>query len=356
MKKKYVILLVICMAAVMGGAGFYVSQSEKEAPIVETEQPELTDIMKKTTATGSIVPRKEVDIKSQVSGVVETIYVEAGESVANGQLIAKIRIIPDMVNLNNAQSDLKTARINFDNDKREKERQEVLYKDHIISEVEYNRFLLDFNLAQERFQAAESKVQLIKEGASKKSGQTTNLVRATADGMVLDVPVKEGTFVIESNTFNEGTTIASVADMQSMIFEGKVDESEIGKVKEGMDLILTIGAIEGETFDASLEYVSPKGIEEEGAIKFEVRAKVALTEENFIRAGYSANADIVLEKKEQVLTVKESNLIVENDSSFVEVRRQAQEFERILVETGISDGVNVEILSGLTNDDYIKKL
>lgn len=356
MKKKYVILLVICIVAIMGGAGFYGSQSKDEAPDVETEQPELTDIMKKTTATGSIVPRMEVDIKSQVSGVVETIYVEAGESVENGQLIAKIRIIPDMVNLNNAQSELKTARINFDNAKREKDRQEVLYKDNIVSEVEYNRFLLDFNLSQERHQAAESKVQLIKEGASRKSGQTTNLVRATADGMVLDVPIREGTFVIESNTFNEGTTIASVADMKSMIFEGKVDESDIGKVKEGMDLILTIGAIEGETFDALLEYVSPKGIEEEGAIKFEVRAKVALTEENFIRAGYSANADIVLEKKEQVLTVKESNLIVENDSSFVEVRRQAQEFERILVETGISDGVNVEILSGLTNDDHIKKL
>ena len=356
MKKKYVVLLLICVMATIGGAGFYINQSEMEAPVVETDQPEFIDIMRKTTATGSIVPRKEVDIKSQVSGVVETIYVEPGEAVTNGQLLAKIRIIPDMINLNNAQSELTTARINFDNAKREKERQEVLFKDNIISEVEYNRFLLDYNLSQERFQAAESKVQLIKEGASRKSGQTTNLVKATADGMVLDVPVREGTFVIESNTFNEGTTIATVADMNAMIFEGMVDEADIGKVKEGMELILTIGAIEGETFEAALEYVSPKGIEEEGAIKFEVRAKVGLTNDNFIRAGYSANADIVLEKKEQVLAVKESNLIVENDSSFVEVRRESQDFEKILVQTGLSDGVNIEILSGLTNDDHIKKL
>lgn len=356
MKKKYVILLTICLVAVTGGAGFYINQSDQEAPTAETEKPEYIDIMKKTTATGSIIPRKEIDIKSQVSGVVSNIYVEAGEIVENGQLIAKIRIIPNMVELNNAQSELKTARINFDNAKREKERQEVLYKDNIISEVEYNRFLLDYNLSQERLQAAESKVQLIKEGASRKSGQTTNLVKATAAGMVLDVPVREGTFVIESNTFNEGTTIASVADMNAMIFEGKVDEADIGKVKEGMGLILTIGAIEGETFDASLEYVSPKGLEEEGAIKFEVRAEVALDGDNFIRAGYSANADIVLEKKEQVLAIKESNVVVENDSSFVEVQRNAQEFEKVLVETGLSDGVHVEILAGITPEDNIKKL
>jgi len=356
MKKKYVILTIICLAAVLGGAGFYMSQSEEEAPVAETEKPERVDIMKKTTATGSIVPRKEIEIKSQVSGVVANIYVEPGEVVEKGQLLAKIRIIPDMVNLNDAQSELKTARINFENAKREKERQQLLYQDKIISEVEYNRFLLDYNLNEEQLQAAESKLELIKEGASRKSGQSTNLVRATAEGMILDVPVREGSFVIESNTFNEGTTIASVADMNAMIFEGMVDESDIGKVREGMELILTIGAIENKTFDATLEYVSPKGIEEEGAIRFEVRAKVALDPDNFIRAGYSANADIVLEKKEKVLAIKESNLIVDNDTSFVEVMRANKQFEKILVETGISDGINVEVLSGITETDQIKKL
>jgi HlyD family secretion protein len=356
MKKKNAVVLVLCLVAVLAGAGFYLNQSEEETTQAETEQPELIDIMKKTTATGSIVPRKEIDIKSQVSGVVETLYVEPGAIVKNGQLLAKIRIIPNMVELNDAQSELKTAHINYDNAKTEKERQEQLFKDQIISEVEYNRFLLDYNLTKERLQAAESKVQLIKEGASLKSGQTTNLVKATAAGMILDVPVREGSFVIESNTFNEGTTIAIVADMNAMIFEGMVDESDIGKVKEGMELILTIGAIEEQTFDATLEYVSPKGIEEEGAIKFEVRAKVSLDNNHFIRAGYSANADIVLEKKEQVLAVKESNVIVQNDSCFVEVERTAQQFEKIQIETGLSDGVHVEVLVGLTPEDHIKKL
>jgi len=351
MKKKYVILIVICAVAVLGGAGFYMSQSEKEPDVAETEQPELTDILKKTLATGSIKPRKEVDMKSQVSGVVETLYVEAGETVEKGQLIAKIRIIPDMVNLNDAQTELKTARINYENAKREKERQEALFKEQIVSEVEYNQFLLDYNLRQEQLQAAQSKVQLIKEGASRQSGQSTNLVKATAKGMVLDVPVREGTFVIESNTFNEGTTIASIADMNEMIFEGMVDESDIGKIQEGMDLILTIGAIEGSEFSAQLEYVSPKGIEEEGAIKFEVRAGIELSEDHFIRAGYSANGDIVVEKKEQVLAIKESNLIMENDSSFVEL-----EFAKTYIQTGLSDGVNIEVLSGLTKEDHVKKL
>ncbi len=356
MKKKYIVLIVVCAVAIIAGAGFYISKAEEEPVTVETEQPELTDILKKTMATGSIKPRKEVDIKSQVSGVVETLYVEAGEIVKKGALIAKIRIIPDMVDLNDAQSELKSARINYDNSKREMERQKSLFQERIVSEVEFNEFLLDYNLRKEQLQAAESKVQLIKEGASRKSGQSTNLVRATAEGMILDVPVREGSFVIESNTFNEGTTIASIADMSAMIFEGMVDEAEIGKVKEGMDLILTIGAIEGSEFNAKLEFVSPKGIEEEGAIKFEVRAGIELLEDHFIRAGYSANGDIVTEIKEQVLAIKESNVLVENDSSFVQKKINDQDFEKTLIVTGLSDGVNVEILSGLTEDDLVKKL
>ncbi len=356
MKKKTFLIVTICAVVLLGGAGFYLSQSQEETEAIATEQPEVTDILKKTTATGSIKPRKEVDIKSQVSGVVENIYVEAGQLVQKGQLLAKIRIIPDMVDLNTAQSELRSARLNFENARKEKERRQSLFKENIISEVEYNEFVLDYDLREEQLQAAESNVQLIREGASRKSGQSTNLVRATTEGMVLDVPVREGSFVIESNTFNEGTTIASVADMNAMIFEGKVDEADIGKVKEGMDLILTIGAIEGQTFDANLEYVSPKGIEEEGAIKFEVKAGIEIPEDHFIRAGYSANADIVVEKKEQVLAIKESNLIVENDSSYVELMTGDNQFQKTLIETGLSDGVNIEIISGLDKQDQIKKL
>ena len=271
--------------------------------------------------------------------------------------MSKIRIIPNSVALNNAQTQLRSARINFNNSKKEKERQEQLFKENIISEVEYNEFKLDFELKEEALAAAESNLQLIREGASKKAGTATNEVRSTVNGMILDVPIREGSFVIESNTFNEGTTIVSIANMQAMIFEGKVDESEVGKIKEGMNLKLIIGALEGKSFDATLEYISPKGVEEEGAIQFEVRADIEIQQDVFLRAGYSANADIVLEQKEQVMAIKESNLIFEdNDKIFVEVMTGHQQFEKRQIETGISDGINIEVMSGLDKDDLLKKL
>jgi HlyD family secretion protein len=292
-----------------------------------------------------------------VSGVVDKIYVEAGEVAKKGQLLTKIRIIPNSVALNNAQTQLRSARINFENAKKEKERQEQLYNEKIISEVEYNEFKLDFELREEALAAAESNLQLIREGASKKAGTATNEVRSTVDGMILDVPVREGSFVIESNTFNEGTTIVSIANMQAMIFEGQVDESEVGKIREGMPLKLIIGALEGESFDATLEYISPKGVEEEGAIQFEVRADIEIRNDVFLRAGYSANADIVLEQKDQVMAIKESNLIFEDDDKvFVEVMTGPQIFEKRQIETGISDGINIEVVSGLVKDDQLKKL
>jgi HlyD family secretion protein len=196
----------------------------------------------------------------------------------------------------------------------------------------------------------------VREGASKKSGTVSNLVRSTAEGMVLDVPVKEGTFVIETNTFNEGTTIANVADMSDIIFEGKVDESEVGKIKEGMNLDLKIGALQEERITANLEYISPKGVEEDGAIQFEIKAAVKLKEDVFLRAGYSANADIVLENRDSVLAVKESNVIFEDDKAFVELEVGEQAYEKKEIQTGLSDGINIEVMSGLTNDQKIKKL
>jgi HlyD family secretion protein len=235
-------------------------------------------------------------------------------------------------------------------------RQKKLYDDKIISEFDFNRYMLEYNLRRQELDAAENNLDLIKEGASKKSGSVSNLVRSTADGMILDVPVKQGTFVIESNTFNEGTTIATVANMNEMIFEGKVDESEVGKLKEGMGLLLTIGALDKDTFMADLEYISPKGVEEEGAIQFEIKAAINLKEGTFLRAGYSANADIVLDKRDSVLAIKESNLIFEEEKIFVELETGDQVFEKREIETGLSDGINIEILSGLDPDDEIKKL
>jgi HlyD family secretion protein len=356
MRKIFGILMVLFLFVSFFGGGYYLYQKSEEEPVVfESDSPFYSDIINKTVATGSIVPRKEIELKSQVSGVVEKIYVEPGEFVKEGDLIAKIEIIPDVVSLNNAQNRLQTALINFQNAEKEHQRQIELYEQRVISEFDYNQFLLQYNLAKQDVEAAENNLELVKEGASKKTGNISNLVRSTAKGMVLDVPVEEGNFVIESNTFNDGTTIGSVANMDEMIFEGKVDESEVGKIREGMDLKLMIGALEDVSFDAKLEYISPKGIEEEGAIQFEIKAAIKLLEGVFLRAAYSANADIVLDRRDSVLSIKEKWLKFDDDGqTYVELEVGEQKYERRDVETGLSDGINIEIISGLKKDDNIK--
>lgn len=357
MKKIITIVIVVIILASFLGTGFFLYKKSEEPPVVyETDSLFVTDIIKKTVATGSIMPRREVALKSQVNGVVETLYVQAGELVKEGQVIAKIKIIPDVVAVNNAEGNLQNASINYKNAEKELARQKGLFEQNVISELEYNRFLLDFNLAKQGKEAAENNLELIKKGASKKSNTVSNVVKSTAEGMILDVPVKVGTFVMGSSTFSEGTTIASVADMNEMIFEGKVDESEVGKLKEGMDLTLVIGALDTQKFAAKLEFISPKGVAEEGAIQFPIKAKVSLNENAFLRAGYSANADIVLEKKDSVMAIKESNLIFEGDKTFVEVQTAPQQFEKREITTGLSDGINIEVKKGLGQKDLVKKI
>ncbi|MBV6640279.1 MAG: efflux RND transporter periplasmic adaptor subunit [Cyclobacteriaceae bacterium] len=357
MKKVIRISLIVILIGSMGFLGFFVyKKSEKPKNVFATDSTFVTNIEKKTVATGAINPRREIEIKSQVSGVVEKLFVEPGDQIKSGQLIAKIKIIPDVVALNNAEARLKEAIINHKNSEQEMKRQKRLFDERVISELDYNQYLLTYNLNKQQVEAAENNLELIKEGASKKSGAVSNLVKSTVAGMVLDVPVEEGNFVIETNTFNDGTTIASVADMSELIFEGKVDEAEVGKLKEGMQLKLTVGALDTVKFFADLEYISPKGIEEEGAIQFEIRAAVKQREDYFLRAGYSANADIVLDKKEKVLAVKESNVLFEENKTFVEVALGEQQFEKKEITTGISDGINIEVLSGLNEDQKIKKL
>ncbi len=356
MKKVFITLLIIILIASFVGTGYFLYQKSVEPPVVhETTTPFYTDIVKKTVATGTIVPRREIEIKSQVPGIVEKLYVEAGEKVTEGQTLAKIKIVPDLTAVARAEASLETAKINLDNAQKELKRQQGLYNQKVISEVEYNRFLLDFKLSQQELVAAEDNLQILKEGYSKNSGAVSNIVRATVSGTVLDMPVETGNRVIESNTFNEGTTIAFIADMSDMIFEGKVDESEVGKISEGMPLVLKVGAIDTEAFDATLEFISPKGVEEEGAIQFEIRAAIALKENVGLRAGYSANADIVLEKKDSVLAIQESNLIFEQDKIYVDIETAPQQFERKAIETGISDGINIEVVSGVEEDTKIKK-
>jgi len=349
-------LLVIFLAAILATFGYLYNKSRKKTVIYELKSPSINNIIKKTVATGSVVPRKEILIKPQVSGIIEEIFIEAGNNVDKGDLIAKIRIIPDMVNLNNAESRLKRAQLNLEDAKLVYNRQKKIYDQGVIAESEFMQTRLSYNNAVEELESAENNLQLIREGVSKKSGTVTNtLIRSTIKGMVLDVPVEVGNSVIESNNFNEGTTVASVADMGEMIFKGKVDETEVGKLKTGMPLVLSIGAIDSAKFDAALEYIAPKGKEENGAIQFEIRAAVSLKDSVFIRANYSANADIVLERADSVLSIEESVLKFDHDSAYVEIETSTpQVFEKKYIKTGLSDGINIQVKEGLTKESKMK--
>jgi HlyD family secretion protein len=356
-KKIFRIVLIIALAGVFIWTLVFLYQKSETPPVFyQTLTPFDTTIVKKTVATGSVIPRREVNMKSQVSGIVEKVFVIAGNEVKQGDVIARIKIIPSMISVANAENRLNQAKISFDNEKINFDRNEILFKDKVIARAEFQNYELKLKAAKEEMEAAENNLQLIKQGVTKSAGTATNtLIKSTINGMVLDVPVKEGSSVIESNTFNEGTTIASVADMGEMIFEGKVDESEVGKIKSGMELVLTIGAIDMESFKANLEYISPKGISENGAIQFLIRAALAKNQGgSFLRAGYSANADIILDKKEKAFAIPETVLQFEKEKSFVEVETSPQHFEKKYIKTGLSDGINIEVINGLTRTDQIK--
>lgn len=396
------------LVATIGLVIYFYTQNAKDPVVYKTEHPVLTDIIKKTVATGSIKPRQEVQIKPQVSGVVDELYVQAGDLVKKGDRLARIKLIPSELNVNSAQSnvelarlrldeaqrelkrqqeintknlDVESARVTYENAKREDERQKGLFKEGVISEQEYNRFKLDMeiqkaalenaeivavnslkqfetsvDIRQQELEAAINNLQLLREGVTRNSKQVANVVVSTVDGMVLDVPVEEGFSVIERNNFNEGTSIAVVADMNSLIFEGMVDESDVGKLKEGMPLELTVGAIQDMRFDAALEYISPKGVDENGTVKFEVRAAVKPTTEVFLRAGYSANADIILDRRKGVIAIKERDVLFEEDTTFVEIEVGDRQFEKKTIELGLSDGILVEVVNGLDTTVQVKTL
>ncbi len=356
MKKVLKITGIVLLIAIFLGTFYFLYNKSKNKPVVyNTQTPAIETISKKTVATGSVVPRKEIEIKPQVSGIIEEIYLEAGQMVKTGDIIAKVQIIPDMINLNNAESRVNRAKLNYDDAKIDYDRQKELFDKKVIAYEEYQKAQLAFNTSREELQAAEDNLELIKKGVTKKSATTTNtLIRSTINGMILDVPIEVGNSVIQANTFNAGTTIAIVADMTDMIFEGKVDETEVGKIREGMDIILTIGAIDNEQFNAVLTYLSPKGVEENGAIQFEIKADVNLKEGQFIRAGYSANASIVLEQRDSVLVIPEGLLKFEGDSAYVEVETDSQVFEKRFIQIGLSDGINIEVIDGLTTEEKIK--
>lgn len=358
MKAFLKVFIILVLLGIFGYTMYFLWAKSQEQPVVfETTQAFETDIVKKTTATGSVKPRKEIEIKPKVSGIIQEIFVEEGQILKKGDLIAKVKIIPNMVNLNNAESRVDRAKIQLQYNSTIYQRQKDLYDKGVIAKSEFEEAETTFRNAEEELDAAKANLELIRDGQTSKSESTTNtVITSTIEGMVLEIPVEEGNSVIESNTFNDGTTIATVADMGEMIFEGKIDESEVGKIKEGMPLILTIGAIEDVEFEAMLEHISPKGLEENGAVQFEIRAQVKLRDDYFIRAGYSANAAIVLDRRDQVLAISESQLGFENDTVFVEIETEPQVFEKRIVQTGLSDGINIEITGGLGKEDKIKKL
>ncbi len=358
MKTFFKILIILIIIVIFGGTLIFLyNKSKTEVVVFETSNPFISNIVMTTVATGSVVPRKEIEITPKVSGIIEHIYVEPGQNIVKGDIIAKVKIVPNMVSLNNAESRVNRAKLNLANSKKSFERQKDLLKKGVIPKAEFEEFELDYQGAEEEVESAINNLELIKEGQTKNSGKITNtLIRSTIEGMILEVPVEEGNSVIESNTFNAGTTIATVADMGEMIFKGKIDETEVGKIKEGMPLILTIGAIEDYKFQAELEHISPKGTEENGAIQFEIKANIELLDSIFVRAGYSANADIVLARRDSVLVIPESLLQFEEGKAFVEVEtEESQVFEKINIETGLSDGINIEILSDLSVNDKIKR-
>ena len=356
MKRILSYFLALAFIAIVGVSFLFLYKKSQAKPVVyETELADVADITKKTVATGSIVPRREVEVKPKVTGVLTELNIEPGAKVKEGDPLGKISIIPDAVQTNQAEAGVRTAQIAFDNAKRELERNEALFKQGVVADAELQRYRTDFALRKQELATAQSNLQIAREGATKSSGKTSTLVvTATASGMVIDVPVKVGFSVIQANNFNPGTTVAVVADMDDMIFEGRVDEAEVAKIKEGMKLQIKVGALEKEMLEGVLEYISPKGKTVDGAIQFEIKAAVKQKGGVLIRANYSANADIVLDEKKQVLAIREALVQYKDDKPFVEVETSPQNFVARDVKLGLSDGVKVEVLAGVTKADRIK--
>ena len=371
--KRIIIIVVLAVIVLSTSLGIrYIYKKNQEDPVVyKTETAKKGSIVKKTVATGSIVPKEEVLIKPNISGIIDHIYVEAGDIVETGDLIAKVKVVPNVSALtsakngiNSARTQVETARLALESQKSIYNRQKGLFDKGVISENEFDTAQLAYDQSQQRYNqelvnltAASQNFDIIKTGTTRGLGAAANTeIRATISGMVLAVPVKTGNQVIESNNFNDGTTIASLADVDKMIFEGKVDESEVGKITENLALEITVGAIENKTFDAVLDYIAPKGVAENGAIQFDIRGTLSKKDTTFIRAGLSANASIILARADNVLTLSEALVQYDPDtkSPFLEIATGNQQFEKRTVKLGISDGIKVEVVSGVTEEDQIK--
>lgn len=357
-KIKRIVLLSLVGLAVVGTFVFLWKKAQPEVIEYEIVTPERGTVETKTVATGNVEPRYEILIKPQISGIISEVLKEAGQRVTEGEIIAKVKVIPEMGQLNSAESRVNVARISLDQVESTHRRDEQLFKQGILTAEEFDVSKANYRKAKEELANSQSSLEIVRDGISRNSrSSSTTQIRSTITGMILNVPIKVGNSVIQSNSFNDGTTIASVANMNDMIFRGNVDETEIGKIREGMPIKLTVGALGTRTFDAVLEYVSPKGEEKNGAIQFEIKAAVSLPDTSFVRAGYSANAEIVLERAENVLTIPESTVEFHGDTAFVQVVKQEkpkQIFEKRQIKTGLSDGIKIEVKEGLTEKDKIR--
>ena len=356
MKKavKYILIIAIILGVVFA-TNFFITTNNQDPIKYKSENPVKTTIEKKTVATGKVVPEDEVEIKPQISGIVHAVFVKEGEVVTTGDLIATIKVVPNEQALNSATGRVENAKIALTNGEIDFKRNKTLYDKGIVSNQDFIAIELRYKQAKQELENAGNDLKIIKMGTAGKGATNTN-IRATVSGTVLTVPVKKGDQVIESNNFNPGTTVATIADLTDMIFEGQVDEAEVSKLKMNMPLLISLGAINDKTFDATLRFVAPQGIEEQGAVQFKIEANVVLDTNFFVRAGYSANATIVIGQKDNVLAIKEAlvQFDEETEEPFVELELGDQEFERREVELGISDGIMVEIVEGLTEADKVK--
>ena len=355
MKKvlKYLGFTLLGLAVI--GTFFYLFQRSKPKETVYEELvPVVTDLQKSTVVTGKIQPRDEVNIKPQVSGIIAELYKEAGQRIEKNEVIAKIKVIADMSQLSSAQSRVRLAEINLKQAATNHDREKALYEQALVSADEYEKVRQGWQQAKEELAAAKEALEIIRDGVSStnKSGSST-LVRSTVSGLILDVPVKVGNSVINANTFNDGTTIATVADMDDLIFDGSIDETEVGRLSTGMPVSITVGALPDLRFDAALEYIAPKATETNGTNQFEIKATVRVPEGVTIRSGHSANAEIVLQRAAQVLAIPESAIRFEGDSTFVYVAG-ASGYEKRPVVTGLSDSILIEIREGLSPGEKVR--
>ena len=358
--KKYSKLMVAAIVTIIfiGTFVFLYQKSQPKPTEYQELTPKVTDVLKSTVITGKIEPRNEVNVKPQISGIITEICKQAGDYVQAGEVIAKVKVIPDMGQLSNAQARVRLAGINLKQAQVDYTREEQLFKKQLVSADEYDKVKQALKQAKEEVVAAEDALEVVRDGVSKSNASASStLIRSTISGIILDIPVKVGNSVILANTFNDGTTIANVANMNDLIFRGNIDETEVGNLVVGMPMKITIGALQDLKFDADLEYISPKAVENNGANQFEVKAAVRSVKGGKIRSGYSANAEIVLAKAMHVLTVPESAIEFSGDSTFVYVIKGSDDkktYERKQVITGLSDGVNIEIKKGIGLKDKIR--